>query len=117
MAKDNKKAPVTDPLEAAKKAAPEDTAAPAEVPVAMVPAAPAGEPVTKAMVEMPKPAPDVKAVSNGKFRVVETTTISLGGSFVKLNRDDIVSAALYGPLGLKQIMDANVPLQEVTESK
>lgn len=105
MATDKKK-PVTDPLEAAKKAAPAEMEA-AEMPKS--------EPVIVATVPMPAGPPDIKAVSTSKFRVIEATTISLNGVFVKLNRDDIISAALYGPVGLKQIMDANVPLQEIKE--
>jgi len=110
MAKDEKKKPVTDLLEAAKKTAPTDSMEAAEAVEV-----PKSEPLAQATVPMPAGPPDVKAVSTSKFRVVEATTISLGGVFVKLNRDDIVSAALYGPTGLKQIMDANVPLQEIKE--
>jgi len=94
---------VTDPLEASKIATKPEVVVPVKVEEAPPPLAmPSGE------VEPAKPP--VK-----KFSVVQDTTISLNGQFVKLNKGDIVSEASYGPLGMQRIMESNVALTELKD--
>lgn len=105
MAKNDKKTAVTDPLEASKIA---------EKPMAEAMPASAMDEVTPVLAKptglVEPPAPAVK-----KFRVVQDTTISLNGQFVKLSKDDVVSEASYGPVGMQRIKEANVALTPVEE--
>lgn len=93
--------PITDPLEASKIALPPEPPAPA-------PTAPPPELAVVAPEAVEPPRPKVK-----RYRVVETTTISLFGSITRLNKDDIVSEASYGPDGMRRIVESNVALMEV----
>ena len=104
MAKDEKKkhTPVTDPLEASK--IPTKPSAPTP-PVSRAPAP---------VVAAPAAAEPTRAPAK-RYRVVQDTTISLHSQLVKLNKDDIVSEASYGPLGMQRIMESNVALMALTD--
>lgn len=93
---------VTDPLEAAKIAAPPSPIAPPDPDPAPVLAGPSGD------VEPARPS--VK-----KYTVVETTSISLHGQIIRLNKGDVVSESSYGPDGMQRIMESNVALAELKE--
>lgn len=98
------KTSVTDPLEASKiDAPPEPVAAPQ--PVVVAAPAPAPRLVQAAPAA---PAPKVK-----RWRVAETTTISLSGQLIRLNKDDVVSESSYGPVGMQRIQESNVALVEM----
>lgn len=91
-----KKPAYVDPLEAAKIARPVFTPPPA-------PAAPAALP--------PLPAP--VAAPAERYRVRQTTTVSILGQLVNLPADSIVSADIYGPRGFACILDSNAPLEKL----
>jgi hypothetical protein len=55
-----------------------------------------------------------RAAGPKRYRVVETTTISLGGQLTRLNKDDVVSEGSYGPVGMQRIMESNVALEELS---
>lgn len=102
MAKEPKKTAVTDPLEASK--------------IPTKPAPPSA-PQPPAPVELAKPSGEVEPhhPRPKQYRVVTDTTISLNGQLVKLNKDDLVSEANYGPVGMMRIMESNVPLVEMKD--
>lgn len=121
------KTAVTDPLEAAKIASPLARTAPpppaaepgdlslaAPDPLPEVPEASPAEPFVSEDAAPPvavapaAPMPKVK-----KYRVAETTTISLGGQLTRLNKDDVVSESSYGPAGMRAILGSNVGLVEI----
>jgi hypothetical protein len=62
----------------------------------------------------PDPAgkPDVHPASAArKYRVRNTTTISLSGQITRLNEGDIVSESSYGPEQMARILESGVPLE------
>jgi len=103
-----KKTQVTDPLESSKIAAPNATPPPAPE----APAAAAAPPADAAPAVIVPPAPPVKLK---RYKIVNATTVSLGGQLQKFHAGDIISADLHGPQNVQAILNANVAVVELDD--
>lgn len=75
--------------------------------------APVAPPVFSPKPVVPEVLPAPVAAQQGKYRVKQTTTVSICGQLVTLPADSIVSADIYGPKGFACILESNAPLEKL----
>ena len=68
------------------------------------------EPVMEDVVEAAPPAP---VAAPTKWMVMEDTVVSLFGQMTTMPAGTVISAASYGPSGIKRIMEQKVALEPV----
>jgi hypothetical protein len=106
-----RKPAVNDPLEGSKL----ESLRPPQPKTAAPPPEPAPTPVVNPPpVQAPPPVvagPPPKRAK--RYRVKARTTVSLNGQLLNLAADDILSADSYGDEGMKRLLGASIPLEEL----
>lgn len=100
--KPTEKPAVNDPMEGAKLFAPP-------------PPPPTPPPGPPAIIHAPTGETEPEVKLKPSYKVKETTTLSVSGTLIRLNKDDIISERHYGADAYSKIVGSNVALIKLDE--